>query len=93
MEEDPRIADCHTLAQTGNIVMVPFFISDGLHSVEDIPVLLGEPAETVRARLRSGQSTWPNPLRHHGRWVWYTRSIGSEPHLPDVILERVAERA
>ncbi len=93
MEEDPRIGDCHALAQTGNIVMVPFFISDGLHSFEDIPVMLGEPVETVQARLRSGQPTWPNPMRKHDRWVWYSRSIGNEPHLPDVILERVAERA
>ena len=43
MEEEPRIGDCYKLAQTKNIVMVPFFISDGLHSFEDIPVMLGEP--------------------------------------------------
>ena len=43
MEEDPRIGDCYQLARAKNIVMVPFFISDGLHSFEDIPVLLGEP--------------------------------------------------
>ncbi|MGH7991044.1 MAG: CbiX/SirB N-terminal domain-containing protein, partial [Limisphaerales bacterium] len=31
LEENPRISDCYSLAQTKNIVIVPFFISDGLH--------------------------------------------------------------
>src|SRR6185312_9470514 len=35
MEEEPRIADCYALAQTRNVVIVPFFMSDGLHSFED----------------------------------------------------------
>ena len=39
---------CHALAQTKNLVVVPFFISDGLHTQEDIPVLLGEPERDRR---------------------------------------------
>lgn len=91
MEEEPRIADCYRLAHTDNVVMVPFFISDGLHSFEDIPMMLGEPEADVRARLRAGQPTWPNPTERNGKRVWYSSSIGNEPHLPDVILERVRE--
>lgn len=91
MEEEPRIADCYRLARTENVVMVPFFISDGLHSFEDIPMMLGESETDVRARLRAGQPTWPNPTVRHGKRVWYSPSIGNEPHLPDVILERVRE--
>lgn len=93
MEEEPRIGDCYTAAQTKNIVMVPFFISDGLHSYEDIPVMLGEPERVVQERLRAGQPTWRNPTEKHGRRVWYSASIGSEPHLPEVILERVRQLA
>lgn len=91
MEEDPRIGECYTVAQTKNIVMVPFFISDGLHSYEDIPMMLGEPEHTVRARLAAGQPTWRNPTERKGKRVWYSASIGSEPHIPEVILERVRE--
>ena len=47
LEEAPRIADCYSLAQTKNLVVVPFFISDGLHAQEDIPVLLGETKRIV----------------------------------------------
>jgi sirohydrochlorin cobaltochelatase len=93
MEEEPRIADCYAMAQTRNIVMVPFFISDGLHSYEDIPVMLGEPATLVQERYASGQPTWRNPTEKHGKRVWYSASIGNEPHIADVILERVRERA
>ncbi len=93
MEEDPRIADCYTIAQTKNIVMVPFFISDGLHSYEDIPAMLGEPMSIVQERYKSGQPTWRNPTEKHDKRVWYSASIGNEPHVADVILERVRERA
>ena len=41
MEEAPLVADWRKLTTTSNVVVVPFFISDGLHSYEDIPALLG----------------------------------------------------
>jgi sirohydrochlorin cobaltochelatase len=91
MEEEPRIAGCHLLAQTKNCVVVPFFISDGLHVVEDIPVLLGEPERIVKARLATGQPTWRNPTEKHGKLFWYSSSVGTEPGLADVILERAME--
>jgi sirohydrochlorin cobaltochelatase len=93
MEEEPRVADCYKLASAKNIVMVPFFISDGLHSMEDIPVMLGEAERVVRERLKSGQPTWRNPTEKNGKLVWYSKSIGSEPHIADVILERVRDAA
>lgn len=91
MEEEPRIGDCHRLAGTPHIVMVPFFISDGLHSYEDIPMLLGADPSQVQERMASGVPTWINPTFQQEHWIWYSRSIGDEPHLPDVILERVRE--
>ena len=93
MEEEPRIGACWQLAQAKNLVMVPFFISDGLHSYEDIPVLLGEPERVVKERLTAGQSTWRNPTERHGKRLWYSASIGNEPKIADVILERVRESA
>ncbi len=55
LEESPRIGECYSLAQTRNLVVVPFFISDGLHTQADIPVLLGEAKRTVEQRLAAGQ--------------------------------------
>ena len=93
MEEAPRIQSCYSTAQTKNIVVVPFFISDGLHVREDIPVLLGEPERIVRQRLQNGQPTWRNPTEKQGKLVWYAPAVGTEPLLADVILERVREAA
>jgi len=93
MEEEPRIESVYTLGGTDNVVIVPFFIADGLHSYEDIPMMLGVPEVEVRARLARGEPTWRNPTCYRGKRVWYSRSIGDEPHLPDVILERVREAA
>ena len=93
MEEEPRIGECHRLAKTRNLVVVPFFISDGLHVTEDIPVLLGEAKRIVASRLEQKQPAWRNPTERNGRLVWYTSAVGTEPHVADVILERVREAA
>jgi len=93
MEEDPRIRDCYSLAQTRNLIVVPFFISDGLHTVEDIPVLLGEPERLVKERLAARQPTWRNPTEKHGKLTWYAPAVGSASLLAEVILERVREAA
>lgn len=91
MEEAPFIKGCPALASTRQVVVVPFFISDGLHAVEDIPVLLGEPERLVKERLAAGRPTWRNPTERAGRLVWYASSVGTEPLLAEVILQRVRE--
>jgi sirohydrochlorin cobaltochelatase len=58
MEEPPRVADWKQLTNTKNVVVVPFFISDGLHSYEDIPVLLGLKPHII--------STSPSEPSHRG---------------------------
>ncbi len=93
MEESPRIAECYQIARTKNLVVVPFFVSDGLHVAEDIPVLLGEPERVVKERLAAGQPTWRNPTEKNGKFVWYSPAVGTEPGMADVILERVREAA
>ena len=91
LEETPRIPDCYTMAQTRNLVIVPFFISDGLHTQEDIPVLLGETKKNVAQRLNAGQPVWRNPTERFGKLAWYTAAVGTETGMADVIVERVRE--
>jgi hypothetical protein len=47
----------------------------------------------VQGRYRSGQPTWRNPTEKQGKRVWYSASIGNEPSIAEVILERVREAA
>lgn len=89
MEEAPLVADWHQLAPTDTVVVVPFFIADGLHSYQDIPVLLGiehdaGPAASRRDVFRH------NPHHLRGKTLYYSRAIGTEAHMADVILDQVA---
>ena len=93
LEESPRVNECWQLAATQSIVVVPFFLSDGLHANEDIPTLLGEPEAVVRARLASGQPTWRNPTERGGKRLWYASGVGLDPLVVAVILARVRESA
>jgi len=93
MEEEPHVRDCYEMSPAKNLVMVPFFISDGLHSHEDIPVMLGENPAVVQERLKQKQPTWRNPTEKRGKRLWYAPSIGNEPLMADVIIERVREAA
>jgi len=91
MEQSPYLKDCLAAANTKHVVVVPFFISDGLHVVEDITVLLGESEKLVKERHTAGQPAWRNPTEKHGKLIWYSPAVGTEPHLADVIMERVQE--
>ncbi len=91
LEEEPRLGECYRLAGTRYMVVLPFFISDGMHTQEDMPVLLGESKQIVRQRLAAGQPPWRNPTEKHGKLVWYAHAVGTAPEIVDVILERVRE--
>ena len=93
LEEEPFIKDCWRMAPTRNVIVVPFFVSDGLHAREDIPVLLGEPQAAVKQRLERGQPTWRNPTEKTGKLIWYAPSVGTDPKMADVIFERAQEGA
>lgn len=91
MEEAPLISDWATLASQPNVVVVPFFIADGLHSYEDIPVLLGIASESPGAASARQASIFAgNPYSLRGKTLFYASSIGTEPGFADVILDQVA---
>jgi sirohydrochlorin cobaltochelatase len=90
MEEQPFIAEWDQLSQTPNVVVVPFFISDGLHSFQDIPVMLGIESE-VGAAASQREVFRHNPHHLRGKMLYYSSAIGTERLLADVILDQVAD--
>ncbi len=89
MEEPPFIADWKTLTSAPNVVVVPFFIADGLHSFQDIPVMLGIVDQPTAAA--SQITDFPeNPHYFEGRRLYYSRAIGTAPAMAQVILDQVA---
>jgi sirohydrochlorin cobaltochelatase len=82
MEQEPFVKDWAKLTPLPDIVVVPYFISNGLHSYEDIPVLLGL-TEEVKTKGFS------NPHEVGGRALWYASAIGAEDSMTEVILAQV----
>jgi sirohydrochlorin cobaltochelatase len=97
MEEPPLVSDWRKLTKTRNVVVVPFFISDGLHSYEDIPRLIGigvaagvdrgQPGSAPPATAR-GEIFRRNPYNVDGRSLFYAPSIGTDPGFADIIVEQ-----
>jgi sirohydrochlorin cobaltochelatase len=92
MEEPPLVADWRKLTSTPNVVVVPFFISDGLHSYQDIPVLLGiadKKSGTANRAVR-GEVFRHNPYKIGNRSLFYAGAIGTDPRFADIIIKQVA---
>ncbi|HMG04624.1 MAG TPA: CbiX/SirB N-terminal domain-containing protein [Chthoniobacterales bacterium] len=86
MEEPPLVSDWLTLTETRNVVVVPFFISDGLHSYEDIPVMLGIAGADTRLLGEGRKSANPHQVR--GRSLFYSTAIGTDPKFAEIIMEQ-----
>jgi sirohydrochlorin cobaltochelatase len=106
MEEPPLVSDWQKLTATQNVVAVPFFISDGLHSYEDIPRLLGiaskrstrlrspEPPtarQATASRAARGEVFQRNPHKIEGRSLFYAPSIGTDAGFADIIIEQATK--
>jgi sirohydrochlorin cobaltochelatase len=89
MEEAPLVADWRKLTSAPNVVVVPFFISDGLHSYEDIPVLLGiENKGSARDHGEIRSIFLGNPYRIGGRLLFYAPAIGADARFADIIVSQ-----
>jgi sirohydrochlorin cobaltochelatase len=90
MEEPPLVSDWRKLTKTSNVIVVPFFISDGLHSYEDIPVLLGIASgrSATTSRGARGEVFQRNPYDIENRSLFYAPSIGTDTGFADIIVEQ-----
>jgi len=93
MEEPPFVSDWKKLTKTPNVVVVPFFISDGLHSYEDIPVLLGIACKrsVSNRRAERGEIFQRNPYKIDSRSLFYAPSIGTDGGFADIIIEQATK--
>ena len=98
MEEPPLVSDWRKLTKTENVIVVPFFISDGLHSYQDIPVLLGIVVAAGADRDRAGSpppaTAQDREIFHHnpyvidGRSLFYAPSVGTDPGFADIVVDQ-----
>lgn len=92
MEEAPFIKDWAEVVKFPDVIVVPFFISDGLHSYEDIPVLLGISEAGKTQPLSESQTVFDkNPYQIAEKKLCYTRAIGTEPGFTDIIVDQARQ--
>ena len=86
MEMQPLVSDWATITPRQYVMVVPFFVANGLHAYEDIPVLLG-----ITKKVDTTQPRWkiykPDGHLINGRRLWYCPSIGYEPQMTQVLLD------
>jgi sirohydrochlorin cobaltochelatase len=93
MEEPPLVADWRKLTTTPNVVVVPFFISDGLHSYEDIPILLGIAKErSTRINRDAPDKIFRcNPHQIDNRSLFYAPAIGTDARFAHIIVSQTLQ--
>lgn len=80
MDQPPFVEEATSLVTAPDVVVVPFFIADGFHTQEEIPVDLGITIEGEPYEV---------PAALGARRVWYTGAVGTAPEVADVIVARV----
>src|SRR5438105_7640454 len=89
MEEFPLVSDWRVLTSTPNVVVVPFFISDGLHSYQDIPAMLGIADCKSESMKNAGVDLFRSvPYQIDNRSLFYASSIGTDRRIADIIIEQ-----
>jgi sirohydrochlorin cobaltochelatase len=83
MDEAPYVDAVLERFDAADVAVVPLFVADGFHTQDEIPELLG-----LTDDPRSG---YPVPGTVDGRRIWYASAVGTDPLVPEVILERAAD--
>jgi len=81
LEQAPYARDWpQLLTGTGEVVVLPLLVAQGMHASQDIPPLFG---------LTPGQT---GPVKIHGKSVRMAMNLGAEPELVDIVAS-IVERA
>lgn len=78
LDDDPNIPSLYDSTTELNLIAVPFFLAEGSHTTIDVPNALGLPNGQQRASINS-------------REVVYTHPIGTDPRIPNLLLDLVTE--
>jgi len=87
LDEEPKVTGWREKVRASRVVMVPFFASEGWHTLETIPEDLGlEGTVTVFPGPEDGQDA-PGLEQT----VYYGKPVGTHPAVADVIVQLAEE--
>ncbi len=93
LEQKPLLKDWRKITDGGTVIVLPFFMSGGLHGTRDIPALLDlNPGGHGPSLAGLEESAKPaGPFELCGRKVYLFRPLGYEPVMAEIIIERALE--
>jgi sirohydrochlorin cobaltochelatase len=91
LSEQPGVSEVVRASSTPHIVVVPFFLSEGVHVRKDIPAALQKCGGAVFLQNLKEECRWLSTPGRMGRWIWCASALGGDGALTDVILDRVRE--
>jgi sirohydrochlorin cobaltochelatase len=80
LDQSPEVGEVLRSIENEEVVLVPFFISEGWHTQETIPDDLGLARPAVSALTE-----------RDGRRFWYTAPVGTFPEIAEIVLQRARE--
>jgi sirohydrochlorin cobaltochelatase len=80
LDQPPEVGDVLDGMESGRVVLVPFFVSEGWHTQETIPDDLGIHRPGVSA-----------VSERDGRIIYYAAPVGTFPEVADIVLQRAVE--
>ena len=81
LDDVPRLEDAYQNMSQDEIVVVPFFMGESYHVLQDIPRRLGW--------VETGNASFPTEVTRMGRRVIVDRAVGLDPGLTAVLAELV----
>ncbi len=85
IEEPPLISNWAQNTTTKYLIVLPYLVGGGLHTQEDIPIMLGLVSGNYSKEPFSG------PHYIQGHTIWYCRPYGFDGSLADIILKIVSK--
>lgn len=78
LDEAPHLSDWYELSNFQNVVLLPYFIAEGLHLSRDLPEMLG---------VEKGAVEQPYEIR--SRKVYCAQPVGGDPAMADMVIDQV----
>ena len=78
LDEVPLLSDWYELSQFENVIVLPYFIAEGLHFSRDLPKMLG---------MKTGGAKQPYNIR--SRKVFCALPVGGDPAMAEMVIDQV----
>ncbi|GAA4008420.1 DR2241 family protein [Deinococcus rubellus] len=85
LDQEPKVVGWRQQVKAKNVVLVPFFASEGWHTLETIPEDIGLTGEVTV--FESDLEAEPGSQPDYAQTVYYSKPVGTHPAIAEVIIQ------